>query len=259
MKRYSILHPLALSFYSKDLYRDVAQQWRGTGFLYLLLLLALAWIPQTIKVHIGFAEWLDENAPAFLLQVPPISIRNGEVFTPVDTPYVITSNTGEAIAIIDLTGQHTDLDDTSAVILVTQDKILLKQEQRHETRMYDLGQVQEFSLDRHDLERWAVAARKWLWLGFYLIVVPSEFVYRILQALLYAAVELLFCQSLKISLEYLTLVRLAVIAVTPVILLQTALGLADLRIPGAFLLWLGLALGYLYFGVKANAEAPAPA
>ncbi len=255
MKKYSILHPLALSFFSKGLYPDVAPQWRGTGFLYLFLLLALAWIPQTIKVHIGFAERLDENAPAFLLQVPPITIRNGEVSTPVETPYVITSNTGEAIAIIDLTGEYTHLDDTTAVILLTEDKLYLKNEQRRRTDIHDLSRVQNFSLDRSDFERWAVMARKWLWLGFYLVVVPSEFVYRIVQALLYAAVGLLFCQSLKISLEYLTLVRLAVIAVTPVILLQTALGLANIRFPGAFVLWLAIALGYLYFAVKANTEA----
>lgn len=259
MKKYSILNPLALSFYSKDLYQDVGQQWRGTGFAYLFLLLVLAWIPMTVKVHHGFAEWLDQNAPAFLLQVPPITIRNGEVSTPVDTPYIITSNTGDPIAIIDLTGEYTDLDDTTAVILLTRDKLLLKQEQRNETRMYDLSQVQSFSLDRNDLERWAVLARTWLWLGFYLIVLPAEFVYRIVQALLYAAIGLLFCKSLKASLDYLTLVRLAVIALTPVILLQTILSATDIRFPGAWLLWLAVALGYLYFGVKANAETPAPA
>ncbi|MCI0404254.1 MAG: hypothetical protein L0212_12175, partial [Acidobacteria bacterium] len=70
MRKYSILQPLLLSFYSKDLYQDVGQHWRGTGFLYLFLLLALAWIPIALKVHTGFVQWLNENAPAFLLQVP---------------------------------------------------------------------------------------------------------------------------------------------------------------------------------------------
>ena len=47
MKRYSIFHPLVLSFFSKSLYRDVGKNWRGTGLLYLLLIIALLWIPST--------------------------------------------------------------------------------------------------------------------------------------------------------------------------------------------------------------------
>ena len=259
MKKYSILNPLALSFYSKELYRDVGQEWRGTGFLYLFLLLALAWIPIAFKVHTGFVKWLNENAPAFLLQVPAVNIQNGRVYTDVPTPYVITSNTGEPIVIIDLTGEYTDLDNTTAVILLTEDKLHLKQENRRQTQVHDLSQVQHFSLNRQDLEAWAVWARTWFGVMFYLVVLLSEFGYRIVQALLYAAVGLAFCKSLKTSLPYLTVLRLAVIALTPVILVQTILSAMDIGFPGAWLLWLVIALGYLYFGVKANAETPAPA
>ena len=236
MKKYSILKPVVLSFYSKELYRDVAQQWRGTGFAYLFLLLALAWFPVALKVHTGFVEWLNQNAPAFLLQVPSITIRNGQVSADVETPYVITTNKGEPVAIIDLTGQRTDLDDTPAVILLTQDKLLLKQTNPRETRMYDLSQVQSFSLNRQDLEGWAGWARTWFGMIFYLIVLPSEYVYRIVQALLYAAIGLAFCKSLKVSMNYLTVLRLTVIALTPVILVQTILSLVDIPVPGLSLL-----------------------
>ncbi len=257
MRKYSALQPLALSFYSKDLYRDVAQHWRGTGFAYLFLLLAVAWLPTTFKVHSGFVDWLNENAPAFLLQVPSITIHNGRVSTDVDTPYTITTNDGKPVAIIDLTGQRTDLDDTEAVILLTEDKLLLKQDRRNETRMYDLSQVQNFSLNRGDLEAWAVWCRRWFGVLFYVIVLPSEYIYRILQSLLYAAIGLAFCKSLKVSLPFLAVLRLAVIALTPVILIQTVLSYIGINVPGLALLSLALALGYLYFGVKANAE-PAP-
>jgi hypothetical protein len=249
-----------LSFYSKNLYRDVGQTWRGTGFLYLFLLLALAWIPHSLKVHTGFNEWLNENAPAFLLQVPPISIRNGRVHTPVDTPYIITTNTGDPLIIIDLTGQYTSLDDTTAVILLTEDKLYLKNEQRRRTEIHDLSQVQEFSFDRTDLERWAVWAHTWVGVSFYFLVLLSEFVYRILQALLYAAVGLAFCKSLKVELPYLTVLRLTCIAVTPIVLVQTILSYASVNVPGLSLFSLAAALGYLYFAVKANSEIePAPA
>src|SRR2546426_3324312 len=51
MRRYGILHPLLLSFFSRSLYRDVGRTWKGIGFLYLLLLLALSWVLVTIHLH----------------------------------------------------------------------------------------------------------------------------------------------------------------------------------------------------------------
>ncbi len=256
MRKYSVLQPFALSFYSKELYRDVAQHWRGTGFAYLFLLLAITWLPITFKVRSGFVDWLNENAPAFLLQVPSITIHNGRVSTDVDTPYVITGNDGKPIAIIDLTGEYRDLDDTEAILLLTEDKLLAKQQNRNETRMYDLSQVRSFSLNRQDFEAWAIWCRRWFGVLFYLIVLPSEYIYRILQSLLYAAIGLAFSKSLKVSLAYSAVLRMAVIALTPVILIQTVLSYIGINVPGLALLSLALALGYLYFGIKANAEPP---
>ena len=42
MRRYSILHPLWMAFYSGDIYDDVARNWRIQPFLYLIILLAMA-------------------------------------------------------------------------------------------------------------------------------------------------------------------------------------------------------------------------
>ncbi len=51
MKRFGLFHPIWMSFYSRALYRDVAQNWKGTGFLYLLFLLALSWIHPIVQLH----------------------------------------------------------------------------------------------------------------------------------------------------------------------------------------------------------------
>ena len=90
MRRYSILHPLILSFYSQPLYRDVGRHWQGFCFTYLLLLLALAWVPTTIKAHLAVANFVQNVAAGIVKQIPPIRISNGEVSTKVETPYFIT-------------------------------------------------------------------------------------------------------------------------------------------------------------------------
>ncbi|HEV8375196.1 MAG TPA: DUF1189 family protein, partial [Candidatus Polarisedimenticolia bacterium] len=90
MKQYGIFHPLALSFFSRSLYRDVAENWRGTGFLYLLLLLALCWIPPIVKFHRMTSGVLLTLGPAVLEQVPTVRIRGGEASIQEPQPYSVT-------------------------------------------------------------------------------------------------------------------------------------------------------------------------
>lgn len=52
--------------------------------------------------------------------------------------------------------------------------------------------------------------------------------------------------------------RLAAVAVTPPMILNEIVELTPVHIPLWSLICLGMALGYLYFGVKASAE-PVPA
>jgi hypothetical protein len=87
MKRYSIFHPLVLSFFSKSLYRDVAKNWRGTGLLYLAIVLALVWIPTIIKGHLAISAWVDGDSKEITKQIPAITISKGQVSTDVTTPY----------------------------------------------------------------------------------------------------------------------------------------------------------------------------
>ncbi len=50
MRKYTIFHPYVMSFFSKDLYRDVGQNWRGIGAFYLLVLLIISWVFVTILI-----------------------------------------------------------------------------------------------------------------------------------------------------------------------------------------------------------------
>jgi len=102
MKRYSIFHPLILSFFSKALYRDVGQRWRGTGLAYLLLVLAIVWIPTMIKMQFGLAQFVDHDSAKITEQIPAITISHGKVSTNVTTPYYIKDpETGADLIIID--------------------------------------------------------------------------------------------------------------------------------------------------------------
>src|SRR2546425_3264229 len=186
MKRYSIHHAFVLSFFSKSLYRDVGRYWRGTGLLYMFILLVVVWIPTMIKMQIGFSRFAKREAPRFTQQIPRITIKHGEASTDVTTPYFIKGDDGKPVVIIDMTGEYQSLDNTPAYILLTKTKVFARNER--ETRIYDLSNVGSFELDRTRVEGWLQMTKRWLVLVIFPVVLISSFVFRAIQMLIYAAI-----------------------------------------------------------------------
>jgi len=254
MKKYSMLQPLYLSFYSRDLYQDVRKNWKGTGFLYLLLLLAITWAPVMVKVHQGISKVIQQEAPKYIEQAPKITIARGAVSIDQPVPYTISNpDTRAPLVVIDTSGTITSLEQTTAPVLLSKSK-LMYHKNRTETRVYDLSKIDFFTFDRNDVNHWVQIFRKYFATLAYPFALAASCVYRILQMLLYAAIGMLFVNMLKAKLDYLTVLRLASVSITPVIILSTLLTLTGLRVPFLWLLCFVIAMGYLAFAVKANAE-----
>jgi hypothetical protein len=254
MRRYSIFHPLVLSFFSKSLYRDVAKNWRGTGLLYLFLVLALFWIPTIIKGQIGISNWVDGDSKEITKQIPAITISNGKVSTDVPTPHFIKDpKTGTDIAIIDTTGAYQTLENSDAKLLLTKSKLIMNKSAM-ETQTYDLSSVQSFYVDRSRVEGWLVLLKRWFVPVLYPLALIFSFIFRAIQLLIYALIGLLFARILQANLDYKTLMRLAAIAITPVLILNLLFEFVPVHIPRWSLLGIVIALAYLFFAVKVNAE-----
>jgi hypothetical protein len=250
MRRYSIFHVPALSFFSKNLYIDVCRNWKGVNFLYLLLLLAVCLIPTMINLHRGISNFVDNKAPAFVNQVPEITITDGRVSIKEAQPYyIIDPESNSPLAVIDTTGRIESLNDTDAFCLLTADKVIIKKSQ-FENRAYDLSNIEAFAIDGKQISGWLQICRKFLVAVIYPFTLFGSYMYRIVQVLIYAAVGLLFASWCNTKLSYTALVRLAVVAVTPCIIVSTVLGLAGIYIPG--FLYMVAALVYLFFAVKSN-------
>src|SRR3972149_8052310 len=148
MKRFSIIHIPLLSFFSKELYRDVGLNWKGFGFAYLLLLLAICSVPQTFKIKAWLSRYIDMELPPLIEQVPRITITNGQVNVDEPQPYYIREpDSNDILAIIDTTGKTQSLVDTDAFVLLTKTKLIHRQSDV-EYRIHDLSNVREFVLDK---------------------------------------------------------------------------------------------------------------
>jgi hypothetical protein len=256
MRRYSIFHVPPLSFFSKKLYIDVCRNWKGVNFLYLLLLLAVCLVPTLINLHRGISNFIDNQAPAIVNQVPEITINNGRVLVIKPQPYYITDpDTNKPLAVIDTTGRIESLKDIDAFCLLTSDKVIIKKSD-FENRTYDLSHIKSFSVDGEKINGWLQIGGKFLAVAIYPFALLGSYVYRIAQVMIYAVVGLLFALWCNTKLSYAALVRLAVVAVTPCIIVSTVLGLAGIYIPG--FLYFVAALTYLFFAVKANSGISEP-
>jgi uncharacterized protein DUF1189 len=258
MKRFCILHPLLLSFYSPALYRDVAGSWTGVGILYLLLLLALCWIPPMVKLHRSTAAFLDVIGPSVLDQIPTVSIHRGEVSIQEPQPYVIkVPGSDTPLVVIDTTGQTT-AESSRAMLLLTKHQAVVRKND-FETRTYELTGIQDLTVDKNTVGRILDTGKKWLALLLYPLALAGSYAYRILQVLMYAAIGLLFGELLKARQEYPVMLRVSCVAITPAVVVDTLRGVLGYE---SSLSWLSfcflLSMGYLFFAVRSTlAERPA--
>lgn len=256
-RRFSNPAAIVLSFFSKDLYRDVARNWLGAGIVYLLLVSFLSALPPLIAMQAELARFAREQAGPILEQIPPVLVHNGRVSSAVAMPYVIRGQNGRAIAILDTTGQVTSLDSTEARMLVTGDRLTYRKSAA-ETRVIELQRVTHFELNREKAARWLKLIVAWLTPALSPFVFVGLVVFRLCQILLFAGLGMLLTGPLRARLGFAALMRLATVAFTPTFALGTLRGAVKLHVPSWWLLSLVIALVYLVFAIQANRE-PAPA
>jgi len=253
MRKHSTIQAIYMSFFSKSLYKDVGANWRGVSFIYFFLLMALMWIPLAFKLQSGLNNFMADEAPKFIRQIPKITISKGEAKVDAEMPYFIKDTNGKPLMAIDTTGRINALEEAGAMALLTKDKFIIKKS-NVETRTFELSQIEELTIDQSSLYNMADAIRQWAIIFLYPFILAFSYGYRIILALLYALIGLLFARGLKVDLKYKAVISLAIISMTPAIIINTIYNYLELRIPYWFFISFVISMSYLYFGIKANLQ-----
>jgi len=254
INRYSTIHPLFMSFYSRSLYQDVARNWKKISFLYLFLLLAVCLIPVTFKIDSQVSDYLIQEAPKIVNQVPLITISKGNVTVSGQMPYIIRDPANNApLIIIDTTGQFTSLSGSDAAALLTKTKLIVRT-RSSETELFDLAEIESLRIDQTKLYEWIETFRENFVFILYPVVLLISFIFRIIQALICAAIGILFARTLKVSLQYQALVSLSMVSMTPAILFDTLYKYIGIAVAFWWLINILITMGYLFFAIKANAD-----
>jgi hypothetical protein len=254
MKNYSTIHPLFMSFYSRSLYQDVGRNWRKISFLYLLLLLAVCLIPETFRVWREVSAYLDQEAPKVITQVPLITITKGKVVVDAAMPYVIKDpKTGTPLVIIDTSGKITSLAGSEASALLT-DSTLFVRRNPTETRAFALSEIGDLVIDQSKLYEWTEIIKDNFIFVLYPLTLFFSFLFRTVQALVFAVIGTTFAKNLKLSLPFQAAVSLAIVAMTPSLILSVVFSTLGLTTSLWWLISFLVSLGYLFFAIKAQSE-----
>ena len=156
-----------MSFYSKTLYREVAREW-STGL----------WIPGMIRLDSDIAEYIDNDAPQYVGQLPDITIAKGQASINAPQPYIIKDpDNGDPVMLIDTTGQVTSLDNSKAFILLTKNR-LITHDGGKETRSLDLSEVGDATLNKELIYDWLESFKEWFAIVLYPFAVLASFTFR---------------------------------------------------------------------------------
>jgi hypothetical protein len=88
MRRYTLVQPFWLAFYSKSLYRDVRQNWQNVALVYLLLLVIICCLPFAYRLHARI-EYFAQYLQPWFRQLPTLTIYNEKVSIEQPAPYYI--------------------------------------------------------------------------------------------------------------------------------------------------------------------------
>lgn len=252
-RKYNMLQIPLLSFFSKGLYADMALRWKGVGLIYLFLLLCICWAAIAYQMQTQFSKFLNQEEVAEMLdKIPDMSITNGVISVDVTQPYYVSDpDSGKTIFVIDTTGQLTELPDADAIILVTRSKIIARQSP-HEVREYDLSGMQgEFKISQEKIRQWMGLIGKWSGVAIFAAALPLSFIYRVIVLLFLALVGLAMNSGFGGNIGFGGLMRIAVAAMTPSIIVRTVLRLIEFDFPFRGMLLLVVTILLVVYGVKA--------
>ncbi|MBI4864635.1 MAG: DUF1189 family protein [Candidatus Riflebacteria bacterium] len=256
MRRYSSMHALLLSFFSGELYRDVAFSWRGIGLLYLILLSGLCWIPSAIVTHLSLDRFVRNELPELAKQVPPMTLVKGKLGSPVPQPYIIhDETTKKPMFILDTTGKTVSLDNTPAMVLLTESKIFARQN-KDDIRIRDLRNLPDFSLDGEKVREWAGLVCRWLAVATFPFVVAFSVAWGLFVMIALGVLGYALAGEASPTLSFGAFLRLAAVARTPAVVAGVLISTLSLVVPFAFLLYALADVVYMGFAVRAARETP---
>lgn len=249
-------HLEALSRVSFDLgvFANVARQKLRRTLAYLLLLVVLSVASATTVWMLRLREavrWLEPH----LDEIPTITIRNGQASADVEQPWVKRLGTDDhghdVVAIIDTTGARQDFAANEVGVFLKRREVVVKQAS-DELRVIPLSRFPDTTVGPDIVRGWIATAMRRA--PFYLAAFFG--VWYLFAKTMQALVLVLFALAGAGSLRFGQLFTVAVYALTPAVILDSALPFIRLHVPVFWLVYGAIAIVYTILGARRAATPP---
>jgi hypothetical protein len=253
MKQYGYLRAIILSFYSRELYRDVVKNWGAGTVFYLFLLLALSWGAMMFTIQ----PMITKNSAIALESIAPqfpatIAIKDGEVKTPENKPYFITDpKNNKLMAIIDTSGKYQNLAQAKSQMLLTKNEFMYLGDE-NTYRVEKLPKKLNFEFTPGEIKKTLIKFTGYAWLIIFPILLLISFIYRLIEALFYGILGLIFASLSKVPLSYSATLKLSMVAVTPAIVIGTIFDWIGFSFYFEWFFYFVLSMTYLIFAIGSN-------
>lgn len=249
MQQFSYWQAIIRSFYSKALYQDVDKNWRGISVRYLMLICFICSLPLLYVIQ-GTVSRIANDLYAIAAQVPVITIKNGEASINKPEPYEIKEpETNKTIMVIDTSAKPDNSTENKNLFVVLNKNKVIINPGKNSTKTYELTDIENIVIDEARVTYWVKFLIIAMFISFYLSTYLFLFIPSLLIALFYGVIAKLFVRSYH---SYSELTRLAVVALTPTLILIAMLTALNIALPYRNIIYLMLSLGYLTFAIEAN-------
>ncbi|MBY0549028.1 MAG: DUF1189 domain-containing protein [Candidatus Obscuribacterales bacterium] len=257
MKEVRMYQAPFMSFFSGDLYRDVARKWTGIGFGYLTVVTLVC----VAFSSIGLTIAINNKAEELLAKLPAITFsKDHKLSIDKPVPHVVQLDIpGEQNKLVfDTSGKMTSLEDApGAIALVTADELILTDRATEENRASwkSLNADESWSLNRSNITKVKTVLGQVIW-GLMVVAGLFSLFGHYFLALLYGAIGLIMSNVTGAKLGFGAAVRLAVVAMTPGMIISMGLWVIGQTALTGLWGWLSVpvTLGYLYFACAAAAK-----
>ena len=227
---------------------------RGLCLPYLLIILACYWVPESMNMHGQISAFIADEAPQYVNQVPVITVAGGKASIREPVPFYIRDRkTDTPVAIIDTSGQITSLDKTPAVVLLTRDRLLIKQDKdAKDIRSLPLADIGDVTITSKLINNWLDAFNNIVVIVLFPFVLLISFAFHIVQVVFLAILGSGFAKHFNVNADFRSLFRLSVVAFTPAIMLEAVHAALQIDYPYSSFFSFLIAGGYLFYAVWCN-------
>jgi hypothetical protein len=254
MQTFAPWQAIYLSFYSKEFYRQVVNNWKGVAFLYLALMCVVSVTISAIGFYVSLIGLQHGVIGDLVKKLPEITIKDGTMKIDKPSPYMVditppNASTSLPVVMFDATTDEPKIspDPPSPPFVLTKHNMYIGS--GAQATQYEWKQFEGTHWTQDTYHKCVDMITTFLPLAVLVIGSPFTFIWCAIGASILGAIGMAIAGIANVKLTYGELVRLAVAGMTPGLILEPLLKLVS---PYLALLGFFLTIGFLVFGVLAN-------